>query len=109
MNLNRSKPRPLGGGRVAERKGRRLPVSLPSFFINSPCARSERPPSVELWTAAVVTLERRVRASGDGGLGQRGDGALKEGTEGVCVDFESLIRVRRGRTKVEEVAAGVDA
>lgn len=23
---------------MAERKGRRLPVSLPSFFINSPCA-----------------------------------------------------------------------
>lgn len=32
--VNRSELRPLGGGRVAGRKGRRLPGSLPSFFIN---------------------------------------------------------------------------
>lgn len=34
MSVNRSELRPLGGGRVAGRKGRRLPVWLPSFFIH---------------------------------------------------------------------------
>lgn len=40
--VNRSELRPLGGGRVAGRKGRHLPGWLPSFFINGSAGRKLR-------------------------------------------------------------------